>query len=61
MLQGYSICLVFLKLFERIYGPRTAGLLDGISANARLHSRLRSQLNHDDLEELFRPIGLNAA
>ena len=25
--QGYSICLVFLKLFERIYCPLTAGLL----------------------------------
>src|SRR5207247_3344778 len=25
--SGYSICLVFLKLFERIYAPLTAGLL----------------------------------
>src|SRR5579864_1480658 len=25
--QGYSICLVFLKLFERIYSPLAAGLL----------------------------------
>jgi len=25
--QGYSICLVFLKLFERLYAPLTAGLL----------------------------------
>ena len=25
--QGYSICLLFLKLFERIYSPLTAGLL----------------------------------
>ena len=25
--HGYSICLVFLKLFERIYAPLTAGLL----------------------------------
>jgi hypothetical protein len=23
--QGYSICLVFLKLFERIYAPLTSG------------------------------------
>jgi hypothetical protein len=23
--EGYSICLVFLKLFERIYAPLTAG------------------------------------
>jgi len=25
--KGYSICLVFLKLFEKIYAPRTASLL----------------------------------
>ena len=25
--NGYRICLVFLKLFERIYAPLTAGLL----------------------------------
>ena len=25
--QGYSICLLFLKLFDRIYAPLTAGLL----------------------------------
>jgi hypothetical protein len=23
--EGYSVCVVFLKLFERIYGPLTAG------------------------------------
>ena len=28
--QGYSICLVFLKLFERVYAPLTAGLLSPI-------------------------------
>ena len=27
--EGYSICLVFLKLFERVYAPLTAGLLSG--------------------------------
>ena len=26
--HGYSICLLFLKLFERVYAPLTAGLLD---------------------------------
>lgn len=25
--QGYSICLIFLKLFERVYTPLIAGLL----------------------------------
>ena len=25
--KGYSICVVFLKLFEKVYAPLTAGLL----------------------------------
>jgi len=25
--KGYSICLIFLKLFDRVYAPLTAGLL----------------------------------
>src|SRR5215475_9979050 len=43
--QGYSICLVFLKLFERVYAPLTAGLLSPIKADARLQSQRRSQLD----------------
>jgi hypothetical protein len=31
--KGYSICLVFLKLFERIYTPLTTGLLHPFSAD----------------------------
>jgi hypothetical protein len=34
--QGYSLCLVFLKLFERVYAPLTAGLLSPVSADARI-------------------------
>jgi len=37
--------LVFLKLFERVYAPLTAGLLSPIKADARLHSQHRSQLD----------------
>src|SRR5207245_1591157 len=33
--QRYSICLVFLKLFERVYAPLTAGLLSPITAELR--------------------------
>ena len=33
--QGYSICLVFLKLFERIYAPLTAGVLSPVSGDVR--------------------------
>ena len=32
--NDYSICLVFLKLFERVYAPLTAGLLSPIKADA---------------------------
>ena len=65
--QGYSICLVFLKLFERVYAPLTAGLLSPISADARFDPQKRSQLDRlyqrvvDDLDTLVRAVGLKAA
>jgi len=65
--NGYSICLVFLKLFERVYAPLTAGLLSPASADARLHSQRRSQLDRlyqrvvDDLHALIQAVGLKAA
>src|SRR5262249_14971263 len=64
--QGYSICLVFLKLFERVYAPLTAGLLSPIKADARLQSHKRCQLDSlyqgviDDLDTLARAVGLKA-
>ena len=39
--QGYSICLIFLKLFERVYAPLTAGLLSPFKADKRLESQRR--------------------
>jgi hypothetical protein len=65
--QGYSICLLFLKLFERVYAPLTAGLLSPIKADVRLESQRRSQLDRlyqrviDDLNTLVRAVGLKAA
>ena len=65
--QGYSVCLIFLKLFERVYAPLTAGLLSPINADARLQSQRRSQLDRlyqrviDDLDTLVRAVGLKAA
>jgi hypothetical protein len=65
--SGYSICLVFLKLFERVYAPLTAGLLSPIKADAGLHSQHRSQLDRlyqrvvDDLDKLIQAVGLKAA
>src|SRR6185295_3619123 len=65
--QGYAICLVFLKLFERVYAPLTAGLLSPVRADVRLESQRRSQLDRlyqrviDDLDTLVRAVGLKAA
>ena len=43
--QGYSICLVFLKLFERIYCPLTAGLLQPYLPDSKLHPHKRTQVD----------------
>jgi hypothetical protein len=65
--HGYSVCLIFLKLFERVYAPLTAGLLSPIAADARLQAQKRSQLDRlyqriiDDLDTLIRAVGLKAA
>jgi hypothetical protein len=37
--NGYSICLIFLKLFERVYAPLTAGILSPVNPDARLDPR----------------------
>ena len=50
--RGYSICLIFLKLFERVYPPLSAARLDPVPGDANLpphkHTlldRLYSRLN----------------
>ncbi|MCC7155608.1 MAG: hypothetical protein IT161_13615 [Bryobacterales bacterium] len=65
--EGYSICLVFLKLFERIYAPLTAGLLQPFAGDSKLQQAKRSQLDRlyqrvvDDLNKLIVAVGLKAA
>ncbi len=67
LLNGYSICLVFLKLFERVYAQAAAGFLSPIKAHASLHSQHRSQLDRlyqrvvDDIDKLIQAVGLKAA
>jgi len=62
--KGYSICVVFLKLFERIYAPQTCGLLASFSGDKKLATEKRSQLDRlyacvsPDLDELLRAVGL---
>jgi hypothetical protein len=40
--QGYSICLIFLKLFDRVYAPLTAGVLSPVTSDSRLDPQKRS-------------------
>lgn len=62
--QGYRICLVFLKLFERVYAPLTAGLLRPIAADVRLAEEKRHRLDRlyqrivTDLDALLQAVGL---
>jgi hypothetical protein len=65
--EGYRICLVFLKLFERIYAPLTAGLLQPVSADTRLQGHRVSELDQlyqrvvEALDRLLKAVGLKAA
>jgi hypothetical protein len=65
--KGYSICVAFLKLFEKIYAPLTAGLLAPFRSDRLLAEEKRCALNRlyqricDDLDQLFRAVGLNVA
>src|SRR5919197_1816979 len=43
--EGYRICVLFLKLFERVYAPLTAGLLRPVASDARLADEKRHQLD----------------
>ena len=65
--KGYSICLVFLKLFEKVYAPLTAGLLAPFRGDRVLAEEKRCQLDRlyqricDNLDALLREVGLKIA
>jgi len=65
--KGYSICLVFLKLFEKVYAPLTAGLLSPFRGDRILAEQKRCELDRlyqhvsDDLDALLRAVGLKIA
>jgi hypothetical protein len=42
--QGYRLCVLFLKLFERVYAPLTAGVLRPVAADAALEEEKRHRL-----------------
>ncbi len=54
--EGYSVCLIFLKLFDRIYAPLTAALLPKRAPLDRLYQRLTDALDH-----LLRALGLTVS
>lgn len=65
--SGYSVSLVFLKLFERIYAPLAAGLLRPVKADCKLEQQRRSQIDRlyqrvvEDLNKLMKAVGLKIA
>ena len=65
--KGYSICVAFLKLFEKIYAPLTAGLLSPFRGDRALAEEKRCELDRlyqrvcDDLDSLLRAVGLRVA
>jgi hypothetical protein len=64
--DGYKICVVYLKLFEKLYAPLTSGILAPFRADKRLYQRL-SQLDRlyaavsTALDDLANAVGLKAA
>jgi len=64
---GYRICVLFLKLFERVYAPLTAGLLRPVAADALVAEEKRHQLDRlyqrivTDLDALWHAVGLSSA
>ena len=65
--KGYSICVTFLKLFEKIYAPLTAGLLAPFRGDRRLAEEKRCALDRlyqhvsDDLDALLHAVGIKIA
>ncbi len=64
---GFRICVLFLKLFHKIYAPLTAATLAPIRHDARLASDRRATLDHlyvavdDALLALFVHVGIKLA
>jgi hypothetical protein len=65
--KGYAICLVFLKLFEKVYAPLTAGLLAPFRGDRVVAEAKRCELDRlyqhvsDDLHAILRAVGLKIA
>lgn len=65
--RGYQLCLVYLKAFDKLYAPLTAGVLRPFPGDAKLASTQSTPLDRlysavsKALDELVDAIGLKAA
>ena len=65
--HGYQICLVFLKLYEKIYAPLTAGILEPFVADQSIPREKITALDQrytaviQALDDLVDVVGLKAA
>jgi hypothetical protein len=65
--QGYKICVVYLKLFEKLYAPLTTGILQPFSGDDRLASQRTTRLDRlyravvTALDQLVDAVGLKVA
>ena len=65
--HGYQICLVFLKLYQKIYAPLTAGILQPFVADESIPKEKISDLDRrytaviQALDDLVEAVGLKAA
>ncbi|PYT38838.1 MAG: hypothetical protein DMG47_22540 [Acidobacteria bacterium] len=65
--HGYQICLVFLKLYEKIYAPLTAGILQPFAADQSIPKEKITALDRrytaviEALDNLVQAVGLKAA
>ena len=65
--EGYRLCVVYLKRFEKIYAPLTAGVLKPFPSDAQLPRDKVAQLDKlylavtQALDNLLEGVGLKAA
>ena len=64
---GYRICVVYLKLFEKIYAPLTSGILKWVTDDRYLADERTTPLDRlyrkvvRDLDQLFKAVNLKSA
>jgi len=44
--QGFRLCVLFLKLFHRVYGPLAAAVVKPVAHDGVLHDDRRGTLDH---------------